>query len=338
LSEKPNSRSRGGSTLYNDFRVQELRSFLARSKGIVASGFLPLQDREANALVLDELMADLAEPSTLSTCEYGADELEGMAVCVDSHWDTETVGHKFASLKYLAVADEVRSPNTLHNLIAEILLRAKDQGVECLVCKRPSSQPAAIHALERHGFLLMDTLVDFACDLESAAIENLPAPQRGAGLTTRPARPEDEPAVRALSEKAFSNFFGRYDVDPAMPPKTGGKVYRRWVQSAFDGWADMILLAEKDNVLVGYGLWRNPSQMETEHSVRMMHYSLAGVDPEHAGQGIYSALAYDGMRKVRPYARYIEGPVHVTNYAVHRALHRLGWKTAGARHTFHRWI
>ena len=318
--------------------VQELQAFFSRSKEIAWTGFLPLEETEAKALILDELVADSADPSTISVVTSGASGIEGIAVCVDSPWDTETVGCKFASLKYLAIADDLDKTDALNDLIEKILRRAKDRGVECIVCKRPSSQSQAVHALERNGFLLMDTLIDFVWDFERSQIEKLPAPRRGAGLSTRLAQPEDEPAVLALSEKAFANFSGRYDVDPGMPSGTGPRVYRRWIESAFKGWADMILVAEIDDVAVGYGIWRNPSKRETKHSVRMMHYSLAGVDPSYTGQGIYSALAFDGMRMAQSHARYIDGPVHVTNYAVHRALHRLGWKTAGARHTFHKWI
>jgi hypothetical protein len=49
-------------------------------------------------------------------------------------------------------------------------------------------------------------------------------------------------------------------------------------------------------------------------------------------------LAFDGMRMAQNVANHIDGPVHVSNYPVQRALQKLGWRIAGARHSFHKWL
>ena len=73
-------------------------------------------------------------------------------------------------------------------------------------------------------------------------------------------------------------------------------------------------------------------------ALKLVHYNLAGVHPDFSGRGFYTALAADGMRMTQSFARYLDGPVHVSNYPVHRALQKLGWKIAGARHSFHKWL
>jgi len=45
---------------------------------------------------------------------------------------------------------------------------------------------------------------------------------------------------------------------------------------------------------------------------------------------------FNGMRMAQTLATHFDGPVHVSNYPVHRALHKLGLRSSGARHCFHK--
>lgn len=289
------------------------------------------------AYLLDEIASQLSEPTSSAFVARQGTEIHGFISCVDSPWDTAVLGQEVAIFQHLFLSPLAKS-TVAGDLIGECLQYAAARCVKCVTCKLNSSQFVAIHALERNGFLLMDTLLDFIFDFQKFPLSGITPAKRGEVLLTRPARPEDLSQVLDLSERAFANFMGRYHVDEMMPGGTGAAVYRKWVRSAFAGWADMIMVAEIKGTVVGYGIWRMPSALEAKYSFRIAHYSLAGVHPDHAGLGIYSALALAGMKTIDGSVNYIEGPVHVTNLAVHRALQRLGWRISGARHTFHRWI
>jgi hypothetical protein len=157
-------------------------------------------------------------------------------------------------------------------------------------------------------------------------------------LRVRLAQPPDLHEVLALSEKAFAKHFGRYHSDPKLPPGTGTKVYDEWVRSAFGGWADWILIAEVDDRIAGYAVWKKASALEVKHSLDIAHYNLAGIHPDFFGRGLYTALALEGMRMAKSFAKHIDGPVHVSNYPVHRGLQKLSWRIAGARYSFHKWL
>ena len=109
----------------------------------------------------------------------------------------------------------------------------------------------------------------------------------------------------AINEKAFTGYFGRYHADPQMPPGTATKIYAQWVRSAFQGWADWILVAEVDGRIAGYGLWRKPLEIEAKNSLSVAHYDLAAIDPEFLGRGLWTALMFDGMGIARNYAQYL---------------------------------
>ncbi len=313
--------------------IADLEKFLRQTEPVRFSAGDPSKDR---AFLLDEIVGILADSSTSAFAARQGSEITGFISCVDSRWDTGVVGRKVAIIKHLLLGDQAAS--AADELIHECLQDAAAHRVKCVSCKLNSDQFPAMHALERNGFLLMDTLLDFSFDFQRLPLDRITPPRRDSALLTRSSRPEDLPQVLTLCERAFTNFVGRYHVDEMMPAGTGAAVYRQWVQSSFAGWADFIMVATMGDDLVGFGIWKMPSALEAKHSFRVAHYSLAGVDPNCAGMGIYSALAFDGMKRVEGSVDYIEGPVHVTNFAVHRALQRLGWKISGARNTFHKWI
>jgi ribosomal protein S18 acetylase RimI-like enzyme len=319
--------------------VDELKEALQRFTPKPLAHLPNFTQQLREAYWLDEIASQLADESSTTFVARGVELIEGFVLYIDSPWDTKTVGRRIGFLKHLAVnSEESREAEIIDSLLGEAIRYAASRATECLICRVQPLEFAVIHALERHGFLLMDTLLDFLFDFSRKALVEINFPKRTPGLTTRRARPEDLPEVLSVNEKAFASHFGRYHADPKMPRGTATKVYREWVCSSFGGWADWILVAEIEGEIVGYGIWKKASALEASHSIDLVHYSLAGVHPDFSGQGIYTALAIDGMQIAQNFARYIDGPVHVSNAPVHRALQKLGWNIGGVRHSFHKWL
>ena len=148
----------------------------------------------------------------------------------------------------------------------------------------------------------------------------------------------DLPALIDINEKSFSDYFGRYHADPQMPAGTATRVYTEWVRSAFQGWADWVLVAELDARIAAYGIWRKALAAEERNCLRVAHYDLAAIDPEFRGRGLWTALMLDGMWIARDLAQYLVGPVHVSNYPVQHLLQKFGWSISASRHSFHKWL
>jgi hypothetical protein len=241
-------------------------------------------------------------------------------------------------VKHLAHANNSPDSKALDDLLTEVTVRAARRGVECLTCKLQARDPAVIRALERQGFLLMDTLLDLVFDSTRTPLGDIRLPNRPKRLHTRLARPEDPPEILALAHKAFANYFGRYHSDPKMPPGTGAKVYDQWVCSGFEGWADWTVVAEIDGQIVGYSMWKNASALETKHCVDITHCNFGAIHPNFSGRGVYTALKLAGMRIAESFAKHFDLATHIANYPVHRGTAKLGWRIAGARHSFHKWL
>ena len=286
---------------------------------------------------LDDIAQELTNECSTAFASYAEDRINGLVLYGDSPWDTKVVGEPVAVIKYFvgAGADDSR---VLNELLDEVLRRAANRGIHLLTCKVQPLQFAAIHALERHGFLLMDTLLDFFFHFSRTPFEKISPPQRLNGLHVRLANPEDLPELLALTETAFAKHFGRYNSDPKMPAGTGTKVYQEWVRSSFTGAADWILIAEVNDQIAGYSVWKKASALEVKHSFDIARCTLAGIHPEFFGRGLYTTLTFEGMRIAHEFANHLDGPAHVSHYPVRRAMLKLGWKIAAARHSFHKWV
>jgi hypothetical protein len=234
--------------------IADLKKALPRFAHRPVAHLSHLRPEQVVAYWLDEITEELADESSVAFAARGRELIEGLVLYADLPWDTKVVGRRIGLLKHLAAkAEDARSADMLDALLDEAIRYAASRETECLTCKIRPLQFAAVHALERHGFLLMDTILDFVFDFSRTPLEGISVPKRANGLTTRLATPEDLSEVLAVSEKAFANYFGRYNSDPKMPHGAATEVYREWVRSSFRGWADWILVAEIEGRIAGFG-------------------------------------------------------------------------------------
>ena len=319
--------------------INNLREALPRFAHLPLTHLGYVKSDQRRAYWLDEITGSLTKESAIAFGSIVSGTINGFVVYNDSPWDSQITGRRIGTVEHLAVTPDGRAgAEILHELIDELTRTVVNRGTQCLVCKVQSDELSAIHALEQEGFLLMDTLQDFVFDFSRTPIERIHLPRRDKQLKIRRAKPTDLPELMAISEKAFADYFGRYHADPQMPPGTATKIYAEWVRSAFNGWADWILVAEVDGKTAAYGLWRKASEIEKKNSLSVAHYDLAAVNPEFRGCGLYTALALEGMGVARDFAQYLIGPVHISHYPVQHNLQKLGWRISGARHSFHKWL
>jgi ribosomal protein S18 acetylase RimI-like enzyme len=319
--------------------INDLREALPRFAHVPLPYLRHLKSDQRLAYWLDEIRDCFADESSIAFASIVSGAINGFVVYNDSPWDSQITGRRIGTVKHLAVSSDPRvGAEILRGLIDELTRSLDKRGTQCVVCKVQSDKLSIAHALEQQGFLLMDTLQDFVFDFSRTPIETIDLPRREGQLNIRRAKPGDLPALMAISEKAFADYFGRYHADPQMPSGTATKIYIEWVRSAFRGWADWILVAELDDKIAGYGLWRRALKTEEKNSLSIAHYDLGATDPEFRGRGLRTALTLEGTAIARGFAQYLIGPVHVSNYPAQHTLHRLGWRISAARHSFHKWL
>jgi predicted N-acetyltransferase YhbS len=297
---------------------------------------LSLEQRRAHWL--DEIHKALEHESALAFGAFVSGRINGFIVYNDSSWDSQITGRRIGNLKHFAAArDESSSSEILFQLIRELEQNLGRRRTQCLTCRVNALDLPAIHALERSGFLLMDTLVDFVFDFSRSQVREIKLPKSGKQLKIRLAKPDDLAELMAINERAFSSYFGRYHADSHIPPGSATTIYVEWIRSAIQGWADWIIVAEMNGKLAGCGLWRKALKPKKDLP-GVAYCDMVVVDPEFQSHGLGTALMLEGTQIARDFAHYLVGPVHVCNYPVQRTLQKLGWKICGARHAFHKWL
>jgi GNAT superfamily N-acetyltransferase len=319
--------------------INDLREALPLFTHLPLAHLPHLSPDQRRAYWLDEIRQSLAEETSIAFGWLVSGRISGFIIYNESPWDSRIIGRRTGTVNHLAVTrDEPAGVEILRELTSQLVQTLADRGMQLVVCKAQSSELAAINALEQSGFLLMDTLLDFVFDFSRASIEEIAAGREDQALKIRPAKAADLPASMAISEKVFADYFGRFHADPQMPAGAPTRVYTEWVRSAFAGWADWILVAEVDGKIAGHSVWRKTLERQDANSGGVAYCDLLVVDPEFQGRRLGTALMFDGMQIARDFVRYLVGPVHVCNYSVQRTLQNLGWRIAGARHSFHKWL
>ncbi len=265
-------------------------------------------------------------------------ETVGAAVYADLPWDTRILGDQMGRLKFLFVQPgQTHRRQVIGRLLDRLIGWASDRGIDCLLCKTFSDDVEIVHALERRGFLLMDTLLNYVCDLQRDPLDTISRPPLDAGFDIRPAGDEVD-ALMALAQAAFHGHFGRFHSDERISQSRATRIYEEWMRSSLEGYADLILVAECGGRIAGCSIWKEPSALERRLGIRLGHYSIGLVHPDFHRRGLFTALTYAGIARLADQVDYIEGPTHINNYAVQRGYGRLHWRIHDAHHSFHKWL
>jgi ribosomal protein S18 acetylase RimI-like enzyme len=319
--------------------INQLRDALPRFTHPPLGHLHRLNPDQHRAQWLNEISKSLADESSIAFASIVSGNVNGFLTYNDSPWDSEITGRRIGNIKHLAAAtDDDTATEILQQLIDELTRTLGKRETQCVACRVRSSELAAIHALEQSGFLLMDTLLDFVFDFSRVPTEQTSRSEQDKRLKIRRAEPADMSTLMAISERAFAGYFGRYHADSRIPRGTATRIYSEWIRSAFAGWADWILVAEFDNKIAGHSVWRKILERPEANSLGVVSCDLLVIDPEFQGRRLGMALVREGMQISRDFAEYLVTPLHVYNYSVQRTFQNLGWRIAGAKHSFHKWL
>ncbi len=318
--------------------VSVLKEALPRFRFTPLSHLPYLRRTQIEACWMDEINETAKAENSATFVARISDRVVGFALYAESPWDSRVVGRPIGALKYLAADTEnSMGGEAVEALMEHSVRHAARCGIEILAARVHPRDTATIHALERHGFLLMDTLVYHLFDFSRMSFDRIQI-RRPIGFSSRPAQPDDLPAMLEIADRAFKNHFGRYNADSRMPAGTARNVYREWVRSSLDGWGDWVILGEVRNRIVGYAVWKKATPLEVKHGLDVIYYNLVAIHPHFAGRGVFAALSYDSMQVLREHANHLVAPTHVSHSAVHRMGFEFGWQICGARHAFHKWL
>ena len=158
--------------------IDDLREALPRFRQRPLAHLRHATADQINAWWLDEIRRDVADDSAIVLASINSGIVEGLIVYSDSPWDSKIVGRRIGTLKHLAAIEDGRDADIFDDLIGEVIRQLVDRGIECVTSKVSPDDVSAVHAFERRGFLLMDTLLDFVVDFSRTPLNQLDPPKK----------------------------------------------------------------------------------------------------------------------------------------------------------------
>lgn len=222
-----------------------------------------------------------------------------------------------------------KSFNVTANNLEKIKVFCHDNNVKMLIARCPTNDFSAVHAMEREGFLLMDTLVYYFRDLT-----NIQLPLDTGKVMIRQLRSGEVDEIGAVAADAFRGYFGHYHADERLDNSKCDEVYISWAVNSCvsHDFADEVLVADLDGRVVGFATLRIRGSGESEGV-------LFCVDSSAQGLKIYRSFIIRGLEwSVSKGMRSMVVKTQLINIAVQKVWIRLGFEISGSYYTFHKWF
>lgn len=191
--------------------------------------------------------------------------------------------------------------------------RENTVGLTCLLID--ADEPHEAQQAEALGFRFMDVRVT----LERAT--------GNCGTSSRLATIEDLVVLRQIART--SHRITRFYADPSLPDHKCDQLYEEWIRRSFAGWADVVLVEDRDGGPVGYCTVHLKGETSS--------IGLIAVAEGHRGKGVGQALVSSAVAWTRAQkAETISVVTQGRNVAAQRTFQRAGFLATKTQLWFHR--
>lgn len=232
--------------------------------------------------------------------------------CQLLEWDTAFFGFRIARLVRHRLSDE----------LAQRCLRwCAERQVRCLYFLADADDPETLRVAQRYGFRLVDIRITLEHNLQKIG---------ETGSAVRPCRESDLGPLKAIA--AQSHRESRFYYDGGFPRERCDALYMTWIERSFRGYAQTVLVAERNGQPVGYVTCH--LSPDGRGSI-----GLLGVSAEVRGKGVggdlvKGALAYFCEQGMRQATVVTQG----RNIPAQRLYQKQGFLTESVQLWFHLWF
>ncbi|MGD0278312.1 MAG: GNAT family N-acetyltransferase [Smithella sp.] len=204
---------------------------------------------------------------------------------------------------------------------------SKEQ-VTLLIARCNLADLDAAQAMEKEGFLLMDTLIYYNLDLTRQAV-----PDDNGVAHVRSVRTNEEEEMMLVARESFRGYFGHYHADQRLDNNKCDEAYADWARKAFANRdSENFLVGEIQGRVVGFGVLRMNNHDEGE-------MFLGGIHPDFQGQGIYNSFLCKAMEWcLSKNAKKMIISTQLKNISVQKVLIKLGFELSRGYYTYHKWF
>ena len=221
-----------------------------------------------------------------------------------------------------------RAMNLTAHLLPQVMDFCHQHEVQFLITRCSTKDLSAVQAMQRNGFLLMDTMVYFRYDLMCTAV-----PERR-DVDIRFVQGDDTEIVSRIASQAFHEYDGHYHADPRLNRSSCDDLYVDWALRSCTqkDLADEVLVAKLDDEVVGFLTIKLLKNQEADGR-------LFAVLPQAHGRGIGQALLIEALHWSKLHGlNAMVISTQITNIASQISQVRVGFYPHESFYTFHKWF
>lgn len=240
--------------------------------------------------------------------------------CRYLQWDSDFFGKRIAK-----VTEKQLTPGNYPAIRGWCL----DNQIDCLFFLAETSDSESIRLAEDNNFRLVEVRVTLELLLKNQ--DRITQRWSNPEIQIRPANSGDRAALVAMSENSYTN--SRWYFDPCFEQEKCDSYYQTWISNSLDGYADYVLVAEKNGEVLGY--------LSGDHSKKdkPATYDLLAVHEKARGLGIGPALAYSGVDyHAKMGTKKILAVTQGRNIVLSRLLMKVGFILKNVQLYYHKWF
>jgi ribosomal protein S18 acetylase RimI-like enzyme len=246
------------------------------------------------------------------------DELTAIPVCEYLDWDSEFFGFHIGRINRSYLTPD---------LLKEINSWSVQNSIECLYFLANLDKPDSLYLSEISGFHLVEIRITYDYHLENWDPERYPAD--GQNLVVRAFEEPDLPQMQEIARDSYEN--SRFYFDDRFSKSMCQKYYQTWIKKSSQGGAEMVLVAEADERILGYitGNIDSPGEGQLE---------LTAVDSRYRRKGVGQTLFRNALTwYINHGTRRITVATQGRNVTTQRMIEKHGFLKESVQPYFHKW-
>ena len=275
-------------------------------------------------------METLARDGAQGWFAYQGDVPVGFASVSPLDWDSNYFGLRMARLSVMVTKKETDQVFVVADKLLSIALRgAYQKRFQHLSLRVDIEDIGLVHALEKNGFRLMDTIVAYTFHMGRNHM-----PEISPKYDLRLYQPGDFASVLNIADACFKGYPNRFTLDPHIPKEQAEAFYFEWAKNSCQGkFSDEMLVAERRGQVVGFLTYRVNPSLRQYTGVQIITDGLSGCYPLRFNA--FLDLLREATRRHLDIVDAIEAESHLSNTATPIYYQQLNYNYARAKYSFH---
>ncbi len=258
------------------------------------------------------------------------DELQGLYSLERLDWDSKVFNKNMWKMKLIintSVSDDIS------NIRNEFYKECKKHSIDHVSCQVKSKDYNSTYFLEQIGFKITDSIIRFGVNLKNYEIKN-DKDINSNSVVIRRYKDKDYDKVLDVAKQAFYDYPNRFRNDTSFRQEQCEKFYLEWISNSMKGFADLIIVAEKEDDILGFSTVKYKKIFYTDNII-VAEGQLAGVLNSCRGYGLNTKMLMKRLAISSQYADFYEVGTQIYNYASQRTFYKCGLKPIDSYFSFH---